>query len=104
MLRGDVGFRTIGLPPIDAGHDRAMLCGSPAMLADLSALLDARGAEYPAEHNVGHLYEAKSALADFYRSIVLARPYDDASASFVPACLAGGCLRDAARRRVRPAP
>lgn len=36
-------FRTIGLPPIDAGHDRAMLCGSPAMLADLSALLDARG-------------------------------------------------------------
>lgn len=32
-------------------------------------LLDARGAEYPAEHNVGHLYEAKSALADFYRSI-----------------------------------
>jgi len=32
-------------------------------------LLDARGAEYPAEHNVGHLYEAKPALADFYRSI-----------------------------------
>jgi L-fuculokinase len=27
---------------------------------------------------------------DFYRSIVLARPYDDASASFVSACLAGG--------------
>lgn len=32
-------------------------------------LLDARGAEYPAEHNVGHLYEAKPALADFYRSL-----------------------------------
>ncbi|WP_336963114.1 D-lactate dehydrogenase [Sphingobium aquiterrae] len=32
-------------------------------------LLDARGAEYPAEHNVGHLYKAKQALADFYRSI-----------------------------------
>ena len=32
-------------------------------------LLDARGAEYPAEHNVGHLYQAKPALADFYRSI-----------------------------------
>jgi D-lactate dehydrogenase len=31
------------------------------------ALLDARGAEYPAEHNVGHLYKAKSALADHYR-------------------------------------
>jgi L-fuculokinase len=27
---------------------------------------------------------------DFYRSLVLARPYDEASACFVPACLAGG--------------
>lgn len=33
------------------------------------ALLDARGAEYPAEHNVGHLYRAKPALEDFYRRI-----------------------------------
>ncbi|UAK24768.1 D-lactate dehydrogenase [Sphingomonas nostoxanthinifaciens] len=33
------------------------------------ALLDARGAEYPAEHNVGHLYKAKPALADFYRGL-----------------------------------
>lgn len=32
-------------------------------------LLDQRGAEYPAEHNVGHLYKAKAALADFYRSL-----------------------------------
>ena len=32
-------------------------------------LLDERGAEYPAEHNVGHLYQAKPALADFYRSL-----------------------------------
>jgi D-lactate dehydrogenase (quinone) len=30
------------------------------------AILDERGAEYPAEHNVGHLYPAKSDLADFY--------------------------------------
>lgn len=30
------------------------------------ALLDQRGAEYPAEHNVGHLYPAKPALAAFY--------------------------------------
>ncbi|MNE99514.1 D-lactate dehydrogenase [compost metagenome] len=33
------------------------------------ALLDARGAEYPAEHNVGHLYEAKPALAEHYRRL-----------------------------------
>ncbi|PZQ47501.1 MAG: D-lactate dehydrogenase [Rhodovulum sulfidophilum] len=32
-------------------------------------ILDARGAEYPAEHNVGHLYEAKPALAGFYRGL-----------------------------------
>ena len=33
------------------------------------AVLDGRGAEYPAEHNVGHLYPAKPALADFYRQL-----------------------------------
>lgn len=32
-------------------------------------LLDQRQAEYPAEHNVGHLYVAKPALADFYRKL-----------------------------------
>lgn len=32
-------------------------------------LLDARGAEYPAEHNVGHLYPAKPELAAFYRRL-----------------------------------
>ncbi|PNU02908.1 D-lactate dehydrogenase [Novosphingobium guangzhouense] len=32
-------------------------------------LLDERGAQYPAEHNVGHLYIARPQLADFYRSI-----------------------------------
>lgn len=33
------------------------------------ALLDRRGAEYPAEHNVGHLYEAKPDLAAFYEAL-----------------------------------
>ncbi|MFC0218677.1 D-lactate dehydrogenase [Pseudochelatococcus lubricantis] len=32
-------------------------------------LLDGRGAEYPAEHNVGHLYHAKPALKAFYRGL-----------------------------------
>jgi D-lactate dehydrogenase len=36
---------------------------------DLLRLLDRRGAEYPAEHNVGHLYEAKPALRAFYESL-----------------------------------
>ena len=33
----------IGLPPLDPARDRAMICGSPAMLADSCSLLDARG-------------------------------------------------------------
>ncbi len=35
----------LGLPPIDAERDRFMLCGSPAMLADLRVILDAKGFE-----------------------------------------------------------
>ena len=33
----------LGLPALDSTHDRAMICGSIAMLESLSALLDARG-------------------------------------------------------------
>lgn len=36
-------FTDIGLPPLDPSRDRAMICGSPSMLADTSALLNARG-------------------------------------------------------------
>lgn len=32
-------------------------------------ILDQRGAEYPAEHNVGHLYPAKGSLHTFYRDL-----------------------------------
>lgn len=35
----------LGLPPLDPAHDRAMICGSPQMLADFRHLLDARGFE-----------------------------------------------------------
>ncbi|WP_281783240.1 ferredoxin--NADP reductase [Sinimarinibacterium flocculans] len=33
----------IGLPPLNPQTDRVMMCGSPGMLADTSAILDARG-------------------------------------------------------------
>ncbi|MEN1926854.1 ferredoxin--NADP reductase [Luteimonas sp. MJ293] len=33
----------LGLEPLDAKHDRAMICGSPQVLADVRSLLDARG-------------------------------------------------------------
>lgn len=38
-----------------------------AIKHDILALLKSRGAEYPAEHNVGHLYEAAESLKAFYR-------------------------------------
>jgi len=36
-------FSDLGLPPLDATLDRAMICGSAAMLVDSCKLLDARG-------------------------------------------------------------
>ena len=36
-------FSDIDMPPLDPADDRVMICGSPAMLTDLSAMLDARG-------------------------------------------------------------
>jgi D-lactate dehydrogenase (quinone) len=38
-----------------------------ALKEKMLELLDARGAIYPAEHNVGHLYEAAPALVDHYK-------------------------------------
>lgn len=45
------------------GHDTG------ALEHRMLELLDRRGAEYPAEHNVGHLYPAKPALKAFYKSL-----------------------------------
>lgn len=36
---------------------------------EMLVLLDQRGAQYPAEHNVGHLYHAKPVLKQFYRQL-----------------------------------
>ena len=33
----------LGLPPLDAAHDRVMICGSPGMLRDLKVMLEERG-------------------------------------------------------------
>lgn len=40
-----------------------------ALEHEMLKLLDERGAQYPAEHNVGHLYEAKPELKAFYRQL-----------------------------------
>lgn len=42
IVNGSMSAAT-GLPPLDPAMDRVMLCGSPAMLDDLSTLLDGRG-------------------------------------------------------------
>ena len=39
-----------------------------ALKAEMLKLLDEQGIEYPAEHNVGHLYTAKEALAAHYQN------------------------------------
>lgn len=44
-------------------------CDPEAIKEALLRKLDNRGAEYPAEHNVGHLYRAKRKLAEFYRDL-----------------------------------
>ena len=36
-------FEDTGLAPLERAHDRVMLCGSPAMLADLKTLLEEDG-------------------------------------------------------------
>ncbi|MDU6658943.1 MAG: D-lactate dehydrogenase [Capnocytophaga sp.] len=36
---------------------------------EMLKILDTRGAEYPAEHNVGHLYHANDDLKNFYNSL-----------------------------------
>ncbi|MCZ2095666.1 MAG: ferredoxin--NADP reductase [Anaerolineae bacterium] len=43
LMESGKPFEDLGLPPLDAASDRVMLCGSPAMLRDLKAMLEGRG-------------------------------------------------------------
>ncbi|MEJ2417252.1 MAG: ferredoxin--NADP reductase [Exilibacterium sp.] len=43
LLESGKLFRNVGLEPFSLEHDRFMICGSPSMLKDLCALLDAQG-------------------------------------------------------------
>jgi ferredoxin--NADP+ reductase len=36
-------FSDIDMPALDPANDRVMICGSPAMLSELSRMLDTRG-------------------------------------------------------------
>jgi ferredoxin/flavodoxin---NADP+ reductase len=47
-------FTDLGMPALDPAQDRVMLCGSPRMLKDMVALLEARGMEEGSSDGRGH--------------------------------------------------
>ncbi len=57
-------FEDTGLPPLNPAEDRAMLCGSPSMLKDTCALLDARGFEISAHQGVPGDYVIERAFVE----------------------------------------
>jgi ferredoxin/flavodoxin---NADP+ reductase len=52
MTNGQL-FRDLGAPPLNPEHDRAMICGSAAMLADTKALLEQAGLQEGANSRPG---------------------------------------------------
>ena len=64
-------------------------CDPIALEREMLVILDKRGAEYPAEHNVGHLYTAKASLVNHYLTL-------DPCNSFNPGI--GGMPRGASHR------
>jgi ferredoxin--NADP+ reductase len=57
-------FADIGLPPLDPAHDRAMICGGPQMLADISAMLDKCGFGVSPSSGVAGDYVIERAFAE----------------------------------------
>ena len=54
----------LGLPALDSDEDRVMLCGSPEMLTDMRALLDARGFRASPQQGVTGDYVFERAFVD----------------------------------------
>ncbi|MCG2635018.1 MAG: ferredoxin--NADP reductase [Gammaproteobacteria bacterium] len=54
LIRSGKLFSDLGLPTPTLEDDRFMLCGSPSMLKDLTAILDAQGFEEARRGNQGH--------------------------------------------------
>lgn len=64
LIAGGRLFSDIGLPPMTPQADRAMLCGSPAMLKDTCALLDARGFSVSPQQGAPGDYVLERAFVD----------------------------------------
>jgi D-lactate dehydrogenase len=87
LPRNTLDWRETLPPGVEASIDRKIPCGhffcqvfhydyAVKKGADWLAIehriishLEGRGIEFPSEHNVGHLYQAKPVLVDFYRSL-----------------------------------
>jgi ferredoxin--NADP+ reductase len=54
LIGSDALTDELGLPSIDPAEDRVMMCGSPAMLADLRTLLEGRGFHEGSHAEPGH--------------------------------------------------
>ncbi len=57
-------FEDIGLPPLDPRTDRAMVCGSPAMLEQTRRVLDAQGLSISVQQGVQGDYVIERAFAE----------------------------------------
>lgn len=86
LRRNDPDWFEVLPPELDKQFDKKLYCGhffchvmhqdyilrkgvDPTEIKEkLLAIYESRGAEYPAEHNVGTLYKAKPVLKQFYRS------------------------------------
>lgn len=64
LIAGGRLFDDVGLPPLDPARDRAMICGSPTMLADTSRLLDERGFAISPHHGVPGHYVIERAFVE----------------------------------------
>ncbi len=53
LIASERMFDDLRLPGFDAHHDRAMICGAPAMVADVKALLEGAGFSHGSEDSPG---------------------------------------------------
>jgi ferredoxin--NADP+ reductase len=60
LISSEQLFDDIGLPPLDIATDRIMMCGSPAMLAELRESFEARGFAEGSHSEPGHFVIEKA--------------------------------------------
>ena len=63
IVNGDLA-KGVGLPQLSPENDRAMMCGSPSMLADLCKILDARGFQISPSQGVPGDYVIERAFVE----------------------------------------